>query len=79
MSEARNKYLEFLEIVKQNGHDGHPAMLNYVSELESEKTELKELLSDIAHFTKIESKKTQCYPAWCHRMEDFLKKHGVEI
>ena len=50
-----------------------------ILKLESEKAELIELLSDIAHFTKIESKKVQCYPAWWHRMEDLLKKHRVEI
>jgi len=48
-------------------------------ELEQQKAELIELLSDISHFTKIISKKTQCYPAWWHRMENFLKKYGVEI
>lgn len=64
MSEAKKKYLE---------NPTHYNLLNYTAELEKEKAELIELLSDIAHFTKIESKKTQCYPAWWYRIEDCLK------
>ena len=55
------------------------SLKNKITELEQQKAELIELLSDIAHFTKIESKKAQCYPAWWHRIEDLLKKHGVGI
>ena len=74
MSEARDKYLYDLRL----GYVQDSAV-KYIKELEADKAELIELLSDIAHFTKIESKKVQCYPAWWHRMEDLLKKHRAEI
>ena len=79
MSEARERYYDYQRLCPNSGFIYAEEITNYVSELESEKAELIELLSDIAHFTKIESKKAQCYPAWWHRIEDLLKKHGVEI
>jgi len=84
MSEAKDKYLEFLEIVKQNCHDGHPAMLNYVSELEKEKEELieayKELLVEaIGLYYHYPNNFRYTEKEYFKNDIELLKKHGVEI